>query len=192
MKTSIVLAGFALCAVSVSPAAVIQFDLIGSVGVGLLAGNQGAALNGNPGSGGEIGAGITYDDVTQILNVNVGWGSANGFINLTGNATAAHIHGLTASAAPASFNEIANVLIGLDGPPVTYNPSASAGSITGSVHIGANETALYDGRLYINVHTAANTGGEIRGQLIRVIPEPSLALLASLGASALALRRRRA
>jgi|TARA_B110000438_G_scaffold281456_1_gene307636 hypothetical protein len=55
----------------------------------------------------------------------------------------------------------------------------------------ANETDLLNGLYYINVHTAANGGGEIRANLV-VVPEPSSAAallgLATLGF--LAVRRR--
>src|SRR5262245_20081107 len=90
-------------------ATVIPFDLVGSAGTGLLAGNQGTSLNGTPGSGGEVGLGISFDDATNILTINTAWGSTNGFTNLTGNAIAGHLHGPTASAAPASFAESAGV-----------------------------------------------------------------------------------
>src|SRR5262245_35423224 len=81
-------------------AAILQFDLIGKAGTGLLPGNENGTVLGTPGSGGEISGGITFNDVTNVLTLNTGWGTANGFTNLTGNATAGHLHGPTASAAP--------------------------------------------------------------------------------------------
>jgi hypothetical protein len=170
-------------------AATIPFDLQGKAGPGLLPGNQNSAVLGTPGSGGELGSGILFNDVTNLLTINVGWGSANGFTNLTGNAAAGHLHGPTASAAPGSFTQDAAVWVPLDS--VTgWNPSASAGGFNGSVTLSdQQETALLEGRLYMNVHTGTNGNGEIRGNLIPV-PEPSSVCLFALAAAAFTITRR--
>jgi len=168
-------------------AQIIQFDLIGRAGSGLLAGNENFTVNGTFGSGGEIGQGIFFNAATNQLTINVGWGSANGFSNLTGNATVGHIHGPTTSAAPASFTQSAGVKYGLDNL-AGWNPSASAGSFIGTISIlPADVQGLYDGKFYINVHTSLNGPGEIRGQLV---PAPGAAGLL-LGSGLLAARRRR-
>lgn len=169
-------------------ASIIQFDLQGRSGAGLLAGNENTAVSGAVGSGGEIGAGIFYDDVTNILTMNTGWGTANGFTNLTGNATVGHLHGPTTSAAPDSFVQNASVKYGLDSL-AGWVGNAASGGFTGVVNIlEADEAALLAGRFYMNVHTSTNGGGEIRGQL--VIPAPGMAALLGLG-GLVALRRRR-
>jgi hypothetical protein len=130
-------------------AATIPFDLQGKAGPGLLAGNQNTTVLGTPGSGGELGSGILFNDVTNLLTINVGWGSGNGFTNLTGNANAGHIHGLTASAAPASFTQDAGVMIGLDNLP-GWNPSATSGGFNGSVTLDdPQEIALFEGKLIL-------------------------------------------
>src|ERR1051325_2406745 len=90
-------------------AATIAFDLLGKAGPGLLGGNENGTLNGTPGSGGELGSGILFDDATLQLTINVGWGSANGFTDLTGNTIAGHLHGPTASGGAAAFTQNANV-----------------------------------------------------------------------------------
>lgn len=145
----------------------ISFDLVGKAGPGLLSGNQNGTINGTPGSGGEVGTGIVFNDQTGVLTINVAWGSANGFTNLTGNATAGHIHGPTASSGAAAFNEDAPVLINLD-DTAGWNPNAASGGITRTVTLTSTQiTQLFDGRLYINVHTVANGSGEIRGNLVR-------------------------
>jgi hypothetical protein len=175
---------------SVVNAAIIPFDLQGTAGFGLIPGNENPATTG--GSGGEIGAGITFDDVSLQLTINIGWGSGNGFTDLTGIATGGHIHGITDNPAPGSFTENKPVLIALD-TLAGWNPSATNGSFTGIVTLTAPQAAaLQEGRLYINIHTDAHTGGEIRGYL--VVPEPSsLALLMVVGAgiSAFAVYRRK-
>jgi glucose/arabinose dehydrogenase len=156
----------AACVLS-AQAHMISFDLVGKAGPGLLSGNQNGTINGTPGSGGEVGTGIVFNDQTGVLTINVAWGSANGFTNLTGNATAGHIHGPTASSGVAAFNEDAPVLINLD-DTAGWNPNAASGGITRSVTLTSTQiTQLFAGRLYINVHTAANGGGEIRGNLMR-------------------------
>lgn len=73
-----------------------------------------------------------------------------------------------------------------------WNSSASAGGFNGTVTIlAADVPALLNGQFYMNVHTATNGGGEIRGNLVQV-PEPTVSLMgaaATLGL--LTLRRRR-
>lgn len=99
------------------------------------------------------------------------------FGNLTGPATAAHFHG------PAAPGENA-------GPQVPLDHSSNP--IIGSTIINeAQKTDLLNEMWYINIHTAANPDGEIRGQVLKVIPEPATIVLAGLGGLAL-LRRRRA
>jgi hypothetical protein len=186
-----------------SLATVYSFDLEGKGGFGLLPGNENHTVNGAAGSGGELGSGILFDDATNILSVHVGWGSANGFTNLTGKASAAHIHWSGTNMAnisltgDAAFNVNGGVIVGLDNVNFNYSNSASAGLINGSTILtDAHETALFNGQLYINVHTTTNGAGEIRGNLVNAtaIPEPSsYAAFAGLGGLALAaLRRRRA
>ncbi|MBX7104634.1 MAG: CHRD domain-containing protein [Gemmataceae bacterium] len=170
-------------------AQIILFDLQGNAGFGLLPGNQNPAVVASA-TGGEIGAGIFFNTSTNVLTINVGWGVGNGFSNLSGSAVAGHLHGLTASAAPASFSENAGVRYGLDSLP-GWNPAASNGGFVGTVNINpADVSALLAGQLYMNVHTATNGGGEIRGNLVAV-PEPSSMMLVGCGVLAGAARLRR-
>jgi len=165
-------------------ATIFQFDLMGLAGTGLLPGNETGGTTGMPGTGGEVGAGIFYDDVTDMLTLNVAWGSANGFVNLSGNTTAGHLHGNGTQAQNAGVKYGLNALPG-------WNSSASAGGFNGTISIlAADEAALLNGLLYFNAHTAANPGGEIRGNLV-VVPEPSVVVLGVLGAGALLFRLRR-
>lgn len=151
----------------------IAFDLAGKAGAGLLSGNENGTINGTPGSGGEVGTGIVFNDETNVLTINVGWGSTNGFANLSGDARAGHIHGPTPSTGAAAFNENAGILIGLDDKP-GWTASASAGGFSGSVTLSAEQVQhLFAGRLYINVHTQTNGGGEIRGNLVQPPFDPA-------------------
>ncbi len=191
MKKIITSSMAALALATSAHAATIPFDLSGAGGIGLRGSNEVPAVVGG-GSGGEVGAGITFNDVTLLLTLNLAWGATNGFTNLTGNATAGHIHGPTAGIAPVSFTQSAGVLLGLDTLP-GWNASASAGGLTnGQVTLTAPQAAnLLNGQLYVNVHTAANGGGEVRGYLVQAAPEPASAALLGLGTLLLAARRRR-
>jgi hypothetical protein len=163
-------------------------DLKGTAGNGLLGGNQNPAVIGG-GTGGEVSTGITYDDVANLLTIHVGWGSGQGFTNLTGNAVAGHLHGPTPNAPPVGYTENAGVDVPLDGL-AGWNPSGTNGGLNDSVILTAGqETTLLAGRYYMNVHTAVNGNGEIRGQLV-VVPEPTSAALMLLCASGLVVGRR--
>ena len=73
------------------------------------------------------------------------------FSNLTGPAIAAHIH-------MAAKGKSGNVVVALCGP--------CKSGVTGSATLTATlKTAFKKHLLYVNVHTAKNQGGEIRGQL---------------------------
>ena len=69
--------------------------------------------------------------------------------------TAGHIHG------PAAPGANAGVLVPLGNPPFA-DPIKGSATLT-----DAQISDLEAGRAYINLHTADNKGGEIRGQLVR-------------------------
>ena len=88
----------------------------------------------------------TYDTASKSLNY-----TAN-YSGLTGDATAAHFHG------PAAAGQNAGVVV-----PVT---GSAASPIKGTATLTDAQAAdLMAGRWYFNIHTAANKGGEIRGQV---------------------------
>ncbi len=89
----------------------------------------------------------TLDTTTKVLNYTLT------FQNLSGPATMAHLHG------PAARTATAGVLVPLgDKNPVS--------PITGTATLTDDQIkALQSGKVYVNVHTAANGGGEIRGQV---------------------------
>jgi hypothetical protein len=90
----------------------------------------------------------TYDTASKSLNYTVNYSG------LTGDATAAHFHG------PAYAGQNAGVVV-----PVT---GSAATPIKGSATLTDAQAAdLMAGRWYFNIHTAANKGGEIRGQVVK-------------------------
>ena len=88
----------------------------------------------------------TLDTATKTLTYTVT------FEGLSGPATAAHFHG------PAAAGANAGVVV-----PIGNNPTSPAhGTATLT---DAQIADLEAGKWYANVHTAANPGGEIRGQM---------------------------
>ncbi len=78
------------------------------------------------------------------------------FEGLSGDATAAHIHG----PADPGANAGAMVNIGMVGG--TKSPIKGEAPLT-----DAQIADITAGKSYVNVHTAANKGGEIRGQITK-------------------------
>ena len=89
----------------------------------------------------------TYDTTSKKLT----WKGS--YKDLTGPATAAHFHG------PAETGKNAGVAV-----PIAPATSPLEGSATLT---DAQAADLMAGKWYVNVHTAANKGGEIRGQLTK-------------------------
>jgi hypothetical protein len=160
MKKSL-LVSIVVFSVVVAQAAILKFDLSppgSDSAVGLSPLNETPPVTNSLGSGNEIGTGITFDTDTLTLNLSLGYGTAFGFTDLTGPAIAAHIHG------PAPTNTPAGVLIDLAPYHVVLT---NGGSIIGSIVLTTNQAAeLRAGLYYVNIHTATNTSGEIRAQLI--------------------------
>lgn len=92
---------------------------------------------------------FTFDAATKQLTWSVT------FTGLSGPAAAAHIH------RPAAPGANAGVVVAFD------VPKAPAGEIKGSTFLVTEQVNdLQSGKYYVNIHTAANKGGEIRGQIM--------------------------
>jgi CHRD domain len=76
------------------------------------------------------------------------------YSGLTGPATAAHFHG------PGEPGKNAGVAVAI--PNATSSPAEGSATLT-----DAQAADLLAGKYYINVHTQANPGGEIRGQVTK-------------------------
>ena len=91
---------------------------------------------------------VTYDKASKQLRWTVNYGG------LSSNPTAAHFHTAAMGAnGPVAIN------IAPSGPP--QSPITGMATLT-----DAQAQALTAGQMYINVHTPANPGGEIRGQVV--------------------------
>jgi hypothetical protein len=189
---------FAFAAVAAAVTLVASSTFAHTISVaGAMSGPAESPPNASPGTG---FASAVLDLDTNILTVNAT------FSGLTGNTTAAHIHGLTA----LPLTSTAGVAVpngSFPGFPIgatsgTYSQtfdmalasSYSSGFITAnggtvSTAYQAFQTGLSSGRTYFNIHSSTFGGGEIRGFLV---PEP--ATLGLVGAASLGVlaRRRRA
>jgi hypothetical protein len=93
-------------------------------------------------------ADIDYDAATKKLSWKVTYSG------LSGPATAAHFHG------PAETGKNAGVAVAI--PNATSSPAEGSATLT-----DAQAADLMAGKYYVNLHTAANPGGEIRGQVTK-------------------------
>jgi len=93
-------------------------------------------------------ADIDYDPASKKLSWKVTYSG------LSGPATAAHFHG------PAEAGKNAGVAVAI--PNATSSPAEGSATLT-----DAQAADLVAGKYYVNIHTAANPGGEIRGQVTK-------------------------
>jgi hypothetical protein len=93
-------------------------------------------------------ADIDYDAATKKMSWKLTYSG------LSGPATAAHFHG------PAEAGKNAGVALAI--PNATSSPAEGSATLT-----DAQAADLLAGRYYVNIHTAANAGGEIRGQVTK-------------------------
>lgn len=128
---------------------------------------------GVPANAGGI-ARLALDPVSNLLGWNIEWDG------LTGPPVGMHFHG------PAGVGETTGVQVNVGNISGLTSPSIGSTVISDEF-----ESQLLAGQWYLNIHTAANGPGEIRGQ---VVPESSsgmLAIVASLGMLPFLRRRRR-
>lgn len=92
----------------------------------------------------------TFDTETKKLTYQ------GSYADLTGPAIAAHFHG------PAEPGKNAPIVVPIFAAATAKTPFEGSATLT-----DAQAADLLAGRMYVNVHTAANKGGEIRGQVLK-------------------------
>jgi hypothetical protein len=152
----------------------------------------------------------TYDPLTQMLTVTMS------YAGLVAPTTDSHIHccatSLTTNAGVAiGFTGAGGFVTGSTSgdyshtfdlsQAATYNGAyfaASGGTVElardrllNAMRVGvANDPLPGDTSIaYFNIHTSFRPGGEIRGNIVPFVPEPSAALLMLLGLAPMAMRR---
>jgi hypothetical protein len=137
-RTSILAAVIAVSCLSAASAAMLNFHAT-------MDGKSEVPPTASTGSGDAL---ATLDTSSKQLSYTIT------FMGLSGPAAAAHFHG------PAAPGANAGVAVAIGGASPTS-------PVTGSVTLTDAQMAdLQAGKWYVNVHTAANKGGEIRGQMM--------------------------
>lgn len=163
-----------------------------------LSGPSEAPPNASPGTGTTF---VTYNDVAHTLRVAVT------FSGLTSPTTASHVHSATAVPGVGTAG-VATTTPTFAGFPLgvtsgtydntldltqasSYNPAfvTANGGTTASAE-AALVSGIAQGRAYLNIHTSAFPGGEIRG-FLQPAPAPASLVLLGTGAVALAVGTRR-
>ena len=146
-----------------------------------LSGGKETTPNSSTGTG---TATVTLDDVTGNGTITLT------FSGLSTPVNGSHIHCCAAQGANAA------VIVPFDAF-LTLSADKLSGSITNYAFTltAAQIDAMKAGLTYVNVHTTANGGGEIRGQLVAAapVPEPGTLLLLGSGLFSVAgmMKRRR-
>lgn len=187
---------------------VFEFDFFGNGGEGLLPSNE-VGNNTSLGSdslaiGGETGGGITFNTETNQLAISFDFSGLTG--GLFDAASGIHLHRGQPGADP--FNETGPIVFNLnsfglndnvfnDNAPIAFGETG--GEVSALINVVDEELqqALFDGELYLNIHSASFTGGELRANVVlaggaQAVPTPTAVGGGMLLLLGMLQRRRRA
>jgi hypothetical protein len=166
----------------------------------ILTGAKESPANSSPGIGAAV---VKFDTTSHVLEVNVA------FSSLLGPTTASHIHcctdvpnigtagvatetptfgGFPLGVTNGAYSNMYNTSLAASWNPVfiTNHGGTTAGAEA------ALAAALASGEAYLNIHSSAYPGGEIRGFLVAAaVPEPATIGMLGLGIPAVLLMARR-
>jgi len=161
---------FLFVAMLVSPAGATIINVSASMDCAQANAGAGTCAAGGTGTGTAL---LTYNDTSGDLSWNVTWSG------LSGTTTVAHFHG------PALPNQNAGVQVDFLSLGGGLNPSMGTTAIT-----SAQGTDLLAGLWYVNVHSTAFPGGEIRGQITQTaVSEPVTLALMCFGLAGISYQR---
>ncbi|MEO7454191.1 MAG: CHRD domain-containing protein [Fimbriimonadales bacterium] len=166
-------------------AASSQAQEIWGFSVPLLDGNQSVPPTGS------IAYGSGAFTINEFFNMRV-----TGSISITGidvnEVTGMHIHHAPVGQnGPVIFDILANLKEANQG--VGTSNFFFTGTLQGDGNLTAQQklAVMVAGNAYVNVHTTEFPTGEIRGQIVCVVPEPASIVAVGLGLGSLLLLRRR-
>ena len=158
--TTLISAGFGMLLLATAPAQAATTSLTSTLnGLNSVPQNASAATG---------TAMMSYDDVSNIFNLSINISGLN-----KSALTASHIH----LGAPGVNG---GVLYGMANSNWTDTANGMSFTVAGAMFPGANSLDLLAGKTYLNIHTVAFPGGELRGQLTAV-PVPAAAWLLGSG-----------
>ncbi len=147
----------------------------------LMTGAQAVPPTASSALGGELGAGMKYDDVSNLLEINLLYGMF-GWPELEANF-------LSASLGIGAPGEAGTQVVSMTDWNLAFG--SRRGFLLGSTALTeAQEAQLFAGNFYINISSAKYPSGEIRGQLA-VVPEPGTWTLMIAGLGGLLWLRRK-
>ena len=158
----------ALLLLTPASAAIVTFNV-------MLTGAQETPPTGSPATG---QATLTLEDTLDVLLVQLTYSG------LVSPATNSHIH---CCAPPTAAAPVVIPFI-----PAGFVTGSTSGTFTGIFLLTPTQVGFIEsGQAYVNIHSDTFPGGEIRGNIAAVVPEPATLALLPLALGGLVVLRRR-